>query len=854
MNAIEQCVINNNGDPSNLLNLMTPSPDNIGYSTIVSGIQSGHEVLKLINSVYEWQSEPLMYMVDGSKSITHPPDLRKLRRILAMRGDTPYLGIACPEKLDIYKISLDEKELSEVKVKFDSSAKEEGAVFAKLANLRPDPKESQSVAVSEVILKLLTTSIKNLSNLKELSDYDIISLVGRALFARFLADRDLIPNHLTKTNDCSDLFDNAKKTLATSNWIDETFNGDFLPITDSVIRKLSPESCHELGNIMRKAENDMLYLGWNDKIWNFLDFAHIPVGILSQVYEMYLNTLHPLQQKEQSGYYTPSTIASFMSEISIGATLFEAKVKKPRILDPAAGAGVFLITAFQLLVRDRWKKDKKRPDTKTLRSILNNQITGFEIDETALRFAALGLYLISIELDANPNPITNQKFDNLIDNVLFNFAGDKTNGQSDLGSLNISDKDKHRGQYDIVIGNPPWSSGKKSSDWPNVKKSIKHMMNDRGFKCQFNPIPYNSSDLAFLWKTMEWVKPDGQIALILDARFLYQHGAKMPEVRNLLFDSLKVSIIINGTDLIKTKVMPNTKAPFCILFAKNQIPPPNSEFRFITPRFNYTLNREGKFNIDTKNSVYVSSNVHKENLNVLKILSKGSTLDYSTYSKIKSMNYPTLKSIWSNPNVKSLPELKLSHGNGFKKILNQNDSKTNSPVNLALDKNIPILPKDYSGPILIDHNLCDPPIELHRFKDVRDDKIYQGPLLIVHQSPTKEKRRFNTFVSTKSLRYNYSHYGYSACGHPNGEQLVKYLCLIIKSNITIWQILMISGKFGVERESIQMIELDNLMIPDFNNLSKSQLLIVDKYFENLNSNQLRDSTLDDWVAELYGFK
>ena len=98
MDAIERCIVNSKGDPDNLLSLTAPSPDNIGYSTIVSGIQKGDELLKMVNSVYEWQSEPLMYMIDGSKSLAPPPELGKLRRILALRGDTPYLGIVHSER------------------------------------------------------------------------------------------------------------------------------------------------------------------------------------------------------------------------------------------------------------------------------------------------------------------------------------------------------------------------------------------------------------------------------------------------------------------------------------------------------------------------------------------------------------------------------------------------------------------------------------------------------------------------------------------------------------------------------------------------------------------------------------
>lgn len=86
-----------------------------------------------------------------------------------------------------------------------------------------------------------------------------------------------------------------------------------------------------------------------------------------------------------------------------GASAFHAlrrdgTAHQARVLDPAAGAGDLLIAAFRQIVRERWVCDGVRPDTNVLRHILYHQIVGFDINEEALRFAALGLYLISIEL------------------------------------------------------------------------------------------------------------------------------------------------------------------------------------------------------------------------------------------------------------------------------------------------------------------------------------------------------------------------------------------------------------------------------------------------------------------------
>jgi type I restriction-modification system DNA methylase subunit len=121
-----------------------------------------------------------------------------------------------------------------------------------------------------------------------------------------------------------------------------------------------------------------------------------------------------------------------------------------KILDPAAGAGVFLLTAFRELIAERWRAGGKRPETKTLRSILYNQIAGFDINEAALRFAALGLYLMSIELDPDPRPVNKLRFENLRGRVLHKVNTEDEGEGAALGSLGPLVGGHHLGQYDLA--------------------------------------------------------------------------------------------------------------------------------------------------------------------------------------------------------------------------------------------------------------------------------------------------------------------------------------------------------------------------------------------------------------------
>ena len=162
-----------------------------------------------------------------------------------------------------------------------------------------------------------------------------------------------------------------------------------------------------------------------------LIFHRFPVGVLSQAYECYLSKHDKDSQRREGGYYTPRHIAELMVGAAFRTIASDADACLARVLDPAAGAGVFLLTAFRHLVAERWRRDGHRPETSTLRSILYEQITGFDINESALRFAALGLYLISIELDPHPEPLQKLAFTNFRGTVLHKFTTVHKSGASD---------------------------------------------------------------------------------------------------------------------------------------------------------------------------------------------------------------------------------------------------------------------------------------------------------------------------------------------------------------------------------------------------------------------------------------
>jgi len=840
------------GDPSALRLLDGDGPELLPYATLLTARRNSSDILGTVSAVYEWQGAPLMFLVDAD-ALHGNEQLHKIRRLLAMRGDAPYLGVIGPGRLEVYRIALDRKSPKQARVDWSDGTEEQITAFARLGNIRPRAAISQRNWISNVVLNLLNGSISKMIAMK-ISDEDAISLVGRALFARFLADRGLLPSELARNDAGAGLFDERSIAEKTSAWLDTTFNGDLLPLSGGVFARLPGDAYRILGDVLRRAPDGQLFLGWEEK-WDHLDFAHIPVGVLSQAYELYLRSHAPLRQRREGGYYTPRPIADLIVRASFRALERQDKSHLAKVLDPAAGAGVFLLTAFRELVAERWRVEAQRPDTKALRAILYEQIVGFDINEAALRFAALGLYLLSIELDPEPRPVDKLRFKNLRGKVLHLVRGDNKAEGAELGSLGPFVGSEHAGRYDLVIGNPPWASGTGLPDWHLIRATVSRIAAGREISIESPPLPNEGLDLPFVWRAMEWAKPDGQIAFALHARLLFQQGDGMAEARQALFESLDVTSVINGVELRQTKVWPEISAPFCLLFATNRKPGASAGFRLISPRMEETLNEAGAMRIDAINAETIPSRQLRETPEILKILFRGSKADLGIVERIRARGYPTLEAFWRDAVGVTERGHLLGSGNGYQKLRKSSRVRRNGDGLPGVDATYLHGRREITAETFT-QNSIDPTnlgfFTHERIHDPRPVELFAAPLLVVHEAPPVHTGRIGIAVSETDTVFNQSFYGYSPQAIPEARAIIRYLALVLGSELAVWIALMTSGRFGVERETVEKATLDRIPLPDFRTLSPFQKEEINTLFAGLQADETSWTDVDAWVAELYG--
>jgi hypothetical protein len=856
MLRIKDIILQHGGDPCSFLSFEDEEDEVhlLPYATLSAARRAPRaDALSALIGVYEWQNAPLFMLVDGDALSSDVDGLARIRRLVGMRGDAPYLAVLRLGRLAFHNVGLDNKAFETTKAIVDELS-DVRMVIPSVANERPGF-TSRQIWISDVILNLLTEALDALVALK-IDDGDAISLVGRALFTRFLADRDLLPEKLAT----SSLFDTAVSSASVSAWLDKTFNGDFLPLSETKISGFPQSAFKTVGNIMRRAEGGQLPLEWKED-WAKLDFAHIPVGVLSQAYERYLGAHQKDRQRKEGSFYTPRHIADLMVHASFGALRREGKAHCAKILDPAAGAGVFLITAFRQLVKERWQHDGKRPDTEALRQILYEQIRGFDINDSALRFAALGLYLISIELDAAPKPVEKLKFDrDLRETVIFKLGDENPEKSKSLGSLGDDVGPEHNGQYDLVISNPPWSSATALPNWSSVTDWVSKFARDRLNDEQVEaPLPNEALDLPFVWKAMDWAKPNGQIAFALHGRLLFQRGEGADKALSAICRSIDVTGIVNGAEVRQSQVWPNVAAPFCLLFARNVRSSPGAGFRYVSPHLENPLTGTGGWRIDPAKTETVMVDDLRQRPELLKILFRGTRLDLEIFNRLSKKKYSTFGQYWCELHGGTANQPNCA-GKGFGNLFpgsRPNPYEGHLRGYSAEEMyNFPVLEHHEFSGVLLDTS------QYRKFRDLNmprlDQKralsLYTGPMLLVKKSPSARDERIRTAVSLTNLVFNQSYYGYTSHQRRSAESLVKYLCLIISSKISLWHALMTSGGFGVERETVEKFVIQEAPLPPFEELSAADRDQAGTLFAELAERETpeRWQRVDEWVGSLFG--
>jgi N-6 DNA Methylase len=829
---------------------VTPTARDVRYLDLFKNSRD-QETDALPTGVIESAARPAIYFKAneslGSAPLTHS-ELQDLIRTLACRADARFLALISPGVVIVYKIGF-----------FDSAEKNQ-YIFKdtpgsfRLRNLISGLDTGSLAAVDKSdahwleghlfqLMKGAAKDIREAASEQVLSNGDVISLIGRALFTRFLADRDILKNaelcNVSRGATAShQLFETPESASATFRWLDTTFNGDLLHLSDSnydnFFARLGDKAsnvCRTLGNIMWRAPGGQLSLDWGG-----LRFKHIPVDVLSQVYEHFAHENFRELAKKTSIHYTPRGIAELVVDGTFTALPAEQR-SGAKVLDAAAGAGVFLVLALRRLVGELWVHQQRRPNRKQIRRILNNQLCGMDINPESLKVAALSLYLAALELDPDPQPLSDLKFDELFDTVLHCVSHENLTGpDAHLGSLAIGIPDI--GRFDIVLGNPPWTvfpgTDKKYLD-AVASKAVKPLLSEEVMDGVNGLVPRQAPDLAFLWKSLQWCKPGGSIGYLLDARLLF--NVDHFEARRLVFSLLRVTGLLNASALRKAKlVWPSNDAPFCALVAINSKPRPGDSFYYLNPHFEPVSKVLGGIRLDPSSAVPIPNELVTSNPTIFKSLFKGSSLDLNLIERLREGQFIPFNRYVSTVLTSSTHRGYQPNG-GIKK-----DASHLADLPSLETADSPKFELNLTQLMRVKQRY--PALQMH-VPYSREN--YVGPLLLFRQAPKYDRARRGAIWSSATVAYCFSYYGLSvgqsAIGH--------YLFVLSYSDLFVYWALLTSAKFGIERETFYLEDIGSFPISPYVGLSNTQKEKCHDLADQIRAGECPWVELEEFVKTVY---
>ena len=263
-------------------------------------------------------------------------------------------------------------------------------------------------------------------------------------------------------------------------------------------------------------------------LWRLYSFSHLPVELISSVYEELLTNSKDI-------VYTPEMVVSLLVD-----ECMPLKNPQPdfKLIDVSCGSGIFLVKAYKRIIQwwryQQWLDTGEliKPDLSTLKKLLKKSVYGIDIQQDAIRLSVFSLALALLdEVDLSPPVWQNLKF-------------------PDLGEKNIVTADffkyitgNYVGNFDLVIGNPPFNPYKKGQSNGDYIKEIKE---EYGYESEVI-IPDNNPALHFLIKAKGLIKKDGLLCMIQPSGpLLYQ---KSKSFRKYLFNHYNLLQVIDFTKL-----------------------------------------------------------------------------------------------------------------------------------------------------------------------------------------------------------------------------------------------------------------------------------------------------------------
>lgn len=356
--------------------------------------------------------------------------------------------------------------------------------------------------------------------------------------------------------------------------IDDVLNGAIFPISSAKKRGFPAEALH----LVRRAIRHGDIVSTSSRQLGFIDvsFATLRTETISAIYELFLTMETPGERSDDGAYYTPPFLVDYvLDEVDRHSPFASGS----RVIDPAAGSGVFLVGAFRRIVERNIHKDKwSAADFRKARLLLEKSIFGIERNPQAANVARFSLYLTLLDyvgplsIDKLCKYVKGEKVfpaltNNIIDSDVFDQALLRTLGKR---------------KFSHVVGNPPWGTFGDRNDRKNDRRTASRQKERQkaqtfaikffeGLDPQEYPVSNKRLSELFVWKIERDLLADGgMLGILISTRsYVARTATKFP---NALAAKLRVTGLANFSHF-RYRLFAGARSPTIAIFGRKS--PPN---------------------------------------------------------------------------------------------------------------------------------------------------------------------------------------------------------------------------------------------------------------------------------------
>jgi len=506
---------------------------------------------------------PAVCFVDGS---ILPPDraqrIEQIRQRVWNQNLASVVMVVDPDQLAAYSVnsrSAEPEVISRANVdrrgRWSAYEVQSGFVKDRLPQwFSPDERVDQRLLANlrQVVQRLERDGLKN---------KHAEALMAQVIFLCYLEQRGIVGDAYREKHEV-DVLDalvsryEGKKIDRLLRQLGSDFNGDFLRSDSGGAPRWSDLPRKSFDSIRLFLEAVDLETG-QGAFWRY-DFSRIPVELISGIYE----TLLKERQGALGAYYTPRHLANLVVDQAFAG---REDPSACTVYDGASGSGILLTTAFRRMLRHAEVRQGRRLRLRNRIELMQKNIFGNDIDETACWITAFSLYLSLLE-GLDPADISLLQSDENL--KLPPLVGRGLNIQKgpEYGDF-FSERNPFSGarRFDIFLCNPPWreSEDDEAPVW------------EEWLRRQEPPYPIGRRQIAagFAFRSTTSVRDDGVIVLIMPLNLVAGATKQSCEFRQRWLEEAQIDRIINFAD-VRRLLFPAAKHPCAIVRAR---PRPRNE-------------------------------------------------------------------------------------------------------------------------------------------------------------------------------------------------------------------------------------------------------------------------------------